>query len=522
MKKIFNYVMAFAAAATVFSACKPMDKTYSELGPIPPPTVKTVTPPTIASITLGATDYSKLSPAIGASTQDFFAGTAAAFANIPTILTAEFPAAVTGSQITVTYATSPVVPTLKLADSLNADVAHTLQTTPTNDYVFPAVAGTSITANNFSDFTATAVLNYLAYTYKTYQTPLQNNSIRVLTYVYFESGATPSSGTTVTNAFLFTTANGWQKIYCVSPAQYASVNRGTNNWFLASDVASSTTLPSYFNAFLKADASVMASIHVGDVINVSYKYLTTYQRVMPMAYDGTNFVVSNTTATNLFTLSNGIWTGQLDNTVNYTLAAGDYAKIGDNAATDPGVLAGATAIKNMVSNTDFTLNSATATSRWSDTQIANSLIFILKTNYTAPSANQKFLVTFKAYSQYTTETYTFIYDATKTAFVYQPASDPAKYTLTGDDYAAIGADNSTGATPAAMTNLGSFGDFSLSGASAWSQPQINAGIANVLKTRYGTTATAGQAVAVTYAYYSGSNQLTSLTFKFDGTKWATQ
>jgi len=70
-------------------------------------------------------------------------------------------------------------------------------------------------------------------------------------------------------------------------------------------------------------------------------------------------------------------------------------------------------------------------------------------------------------------------------------------------------------------NLNQYGDFSLSGATAWTQAQINAGIAAVLATRY-PTPTANQTVAVTYAIYSGGNTTTTGSFKYSGTTWTAQ
>jgi len=499
MKKIL-YFLAFGILA--LSACQKNQDLH------PTAVVKVVPVPTVASITLGATDYAHLSPSTPASTQQFFHGTTDAFANIPTILTQEYPTAADKSQITVTYATSPVVPAyFKPVDSLYSHDAYTLTAADYN--------------NSFNDFSAAQFTTWFNGKYNSVSAPPVDHQETVLTFTYYDGVSTY----TTTQSYVY--LNGaWVKAYVVTPAQYVSVNR-TSNYFGSAD-NNLVTLANYFNTFLKNDPTIVATAKVGDVQYVSYKYFVsaanTYERVLPMAFDGTNWVASNTIATNLFTLSGGVWTGQLDNTVYYTLVKADYTAVGAIAAAAP-ISAGATAITNMVNNADFTLNSATSTSRWSDAQIANGIILgVLTPKYapnaaTVPSANQKFVITFSGYSQYTSgETYTFIYNG---GFVYQPTPDNAKYTITGDDYATIAGDATTGATAAAMTNLLGFGDFSMTGASAWTKAQINAGIANVLKARY-TTATSGQTVVVSYAIYNGGNQITTTAFKYNGTAWISQ
>lgn len=493
MKKIYN-ILALSGLAVIaaLSSCRPLDKTFDGLGPKP---TATIVAPTIASITLAAADYAKLPPSNPANSQMFFHGTTDAFAGIPSILSKNYPTAGDKSQITVTYATSPAVPAyFKSADSTYTKITYTLTNA---DY-------TLLPGNTYLDFSASQILAWLPYKYPS---PVDHQQV-ILTFTYYD-GATY----TATQAFLY--FNGaWKKAYLVSPAQYASVNR-TSNAFVSADNDIPNILTSYFNTFLKTDPTIVATAKIGDVQYVSYKY-SSYQRVLPMAFDGTNWVSANTTATNLFTLTNGTWTGQLDNTVSYTLSTADYTTIAGVAANAP-ISASANAVTDLTSHKDFTLNGA---NRWTDLQIANGLIVILKANFAATAAvNQKFLVTFKSYSQYANETYTFNFDGTN--FVYVPVPDNSKYQLTGDDYDAVSKLTTTGATSAATGNLASYGNFSMSGGTAWTQGQINIGVAAVLKTRY-PNATANQIVAVTYAYYNGSNKLANAPFKFDGTNWVAQ
>lgn len=521
MKKVYN-ILTFLAAAALITACKPMSKTYDQLGDIPKPTAPVVVPPTIASVTLTAADYAKLPASNVASSQLFFHGTTDAFASIPTILSKNYPSVGNNSQINVTYSTSPAVPpALTLADNNNANVAITLQTTPTDDYKWtpaftytPAV-GTpySIAANNFDDLNAAGALNWLR---NKYRTLLPNNSLRVLTYLYFETNVTASTGNLTTDAFLYTTANDWQKIYRVNTAQYTSVNRGTNQAFLVADLPN---VPSYVNTFLKADPTVMLTAKVGDVVYVNYKLFvsttSSTQEVMPFAYDGVNWITATTatTLTNLFTYSNGVWTGQLDNTVYYTFGTADYTAVSNDGTLN----ATPAAVTNLKTNGNFQLNSLTA--RWTDVQIANGIINVLKALYPSPATNQKFLVTVKTYSQYASEVFNFTYDGAK--FNYNATPDNAKYQLTGDDYDNISKLTTTGASTSAMTNLQTFGDFSLSGATAWTDAQINIGIATTLKLRY-ANATANQSIVVTYIGYNGGNRSLTRTFKYDGANWVAQ
>jgi hypothetical protein len=401
MKRIY-YLMLFIAVATSFTACNPLDKTYKDLDQLPAPTNDQLKGPTplAVTITLTAPDYGFLTDY--AKTALSFKTLDDAKADVPTILAKKYPTAVDKSSAIVTYGVSPT--TITLADSLNATTAITLQTTPTNDYVFPAYNGAA--GNTFSDLSATAVINWLKYKY---QTPLPENSIRVLTYLYFESGKTPSSGTLTTDAFLFAGGN-WTKIYHVSPAQYATTNNGFNNWFVANDVPN---IPAYLNAYLKSDVSVMATAKYGDIKYVNYRYLTTYQKVMVLTFDGTNWVTTPIASAPLtFTKTAGVWIA--DNTVTYTLAAADYKYIGNN--TTAGSVAGRA---NIVQFPDFNVSATTDATYWSDVDIQGAIVTFLKYTYPTAVANQKFVITYLQYFKGVTSnvTKTFKFDGTNFVFV---------------------------------------------------------------------------------------------------------
>lgn len=503
MKKIYH-LLAFAALA--FSACQKEPRLNQIM--VKPP----ATPPTTASITLAASDYGLLPSSDPAQTNQFFGSLSAALNSVPTILNEEYSTAAEKSQITVTFQLEPTVPAaVTLIDSV---YSHTTYTLTSADYL-------KLPNNKYTDFTDAQIETWFPYAGNptnavgtSWGAPV-SPTLALPTFTYYANSTT----STQTFAYLYS-GTAWSKIYLITSAQYTALGKGgTANDFA---VADEPNLPGYFSALLNADPSVSGVAKVGTIEYVSYKLYAgstakTYQLVMPMVFDGTKWVNSQTTATAVFTKTNGVWVGTTDNTVNYTLTTANYTTIEAISG-----VASAAAIADLTSHGDFSIAAGTTTgdgSRWTDAQIANGIIAILKTLYTAPSANQKFNVTFKTYGGYSTEIETFNYDGTN--FVYLPTPSATKYTLTGDDYTTIANSTATGATSTAMQNLNQYGDFSTSGATAWTQAQINTGIAAVLKSRY-TTATANQIVTVTYAIYSGGNVITTTNFKFDGTNWTAQ
>jgi len=501
MKKIFNYLLTCVAIAVAFTSCRPLGKT--DLGPeykaVPP----VVVDPTVTTITLADDDYNFL-PAINpAQGTHLFANAGAAIDGIPFILDKKYPDAADKSQITVNYSLSPTIPPyFKPADSTYTHLTYTIQST---EYA---------PIDTHGDFSAPEVLTWLTTT--KYPSAL-DHQVSVLTFTYYDGAATPNT----TQAFVYVNS-AWQKGYLISAAQYGSVGRGTN--FVTAD-NSIPKLTSYFNAFLKADPTISIGAKVNDIQYVCYRYNSSL-RVLPLVFDGVNWIsVAKTTDPLVFGKANGQWNVVYDNSLSYTLSKADFTTIA--GITN---VASAGAVNNLTTHgyANFAIASASSTVsddgvRWTDAQIANGIIAILKAKYTdVASANQKFNVTYGVYGGYyavapaTTAYLTgqFIYNGTD--FVYQPVASQTKYTLTGDDITAI-ARATTGATDAAKTNLNQYGDFS----SAWSQDNIDAGINIVLKTRY-TTPTASQTIAVSYPIYSGSGITVTKSYKFDGTNWVRQ
>ncbi|MES2276775.1 MAG: hypothetical protein V4592_12185 [Bacteroidota bacterium] len=418
MKKIY-YLLAFVVAAATFSACKPLSKTYDKLGDVPGPAAPST------SITLVASDYKILNKGASANAAGYFKSSDTAKAQIPTILASKFPTLAEKSSVTVTYSAIPV--TLTLPDSTLATTTIALQVGPPSDYRWtPAFTynGLTIAVNNFDDLSASGAINWLRNKYKTqvtftpdpitYKASLPENSIRVLTYLYFESNVTASTGTLQTDAFIYTAANDWQKIYRVNNTQYASVNRGTNFAFVSADNAN---LPTYFSNFLKADAIVMATAKAGDIINVNFKYQSSatvsFQRVLPLTYNGTNWTTTPNPVTLNFVKTNGVWVA--DNTVNYKLTTSDYNSI----KTMPLTVNIQTALDNVANFGDYNVTvPVSPTTGWTDDQVNASLLIIMTKNFTKPELNQVYNITYVAFSGSTFNvTKKFIYNGT--TFVYQ-------------------------------------------------------------------------------------------------------
>lgn len=381
MKKIY-YFLAFIAVASAFGACNPLDKTYKELGPVPAPKATAAS----VTITLAAADYALLPATNYAKTSFSFKTQDDAKTGIPVILNSKYPTYGEKSSATVTYGSA--VPTIQPADSLFKDVAYTL-VNPT-DY-------TLIPGNTFIDFSAAQIITWLGLKYPN----AVPNQLAVLTFIYYESGSTA----TVTQSFLYLN-NVWQKLYTISAAQYTSIGKGgTSNDFSSSDAP---LLQNYLNAFLKADPAIMATAKFGDIKYVSYKYFVTsantFQRVMALEFDGTNWVNTSVPATLAFAKTNGTWVA--DNTVTYSLVAADYTTI----ANIPNASANAQAIDNLKQHGNFSLSGATA---WADAEINAGIVVVLKAKYPTAVKDQKFVITYSAYNGATISvTKTFVYDGT--------------------------------------------------------------------------------------------------------------
>nr|WP_162988845.1 hypothetical protein [Pedobacter schmidteae] len=353
MKKNILYLVAFISV--IFAACNPLK---DEINNLNPPAAKTL------AFTLTATDYGALPQSNYAQKGLYFATTDDAIASIPVILNSKYAQFGDGTKANIAYNSLPAQ--VKPADSVYANVQYTVTT---SDYADAAPVVGNGTFKTYSVAQATA---FLEWKYPKATSPV--NKIVLLTYQFFQSNATPSAGVTVTEAFLLS-ASGWQKMYLISPAQYATLGRGINNAFTSADVPN---FSSYFNALLKADPNVV-SPKAGDVRYVSYKYQQSstliYQRVFATIFDGTNWGIKSVPVAPLsFLKKKGAWI--LDPTVYYTLVVADFAVL----TTDEGKKIGSDAARaNAIRFASFDVTGGQ--NNWTESEIMNVLLLILKTKY---------------------------------------------------------------------------------------------------------------------------------------------
>lgn len=378
MKKIYYLLIL---AAITFASCQKQ--------PVIAPEAYTKA----MTFTLATSDY-QLLPATAYPYKSFsFKSNADANLYIPQILNLKEPQLGNGSTANITYTVAPAA--ITIADSLFNDVSYTVTTA---DYA-------AVTKGTFKDFSPAQTLSFLAYKYPA---PVANQ-LAVITYTDYESGITPSAGTLVTNSFLY--LNGaWQKIYQVSAAQYTSVNRGSFGNFIAADVPN---LASYFNTFLKADASIMDTVKANDVEYISYKYYlspTNYQKVLALTYDGSNWTTASTQATLSFLKNSGTWIA--DPTVHLTLSSADYTYIGSTSAGT------AAARANVAQYKDFNISATTDATYWSPTDLQNAFIALLNYKYPKPINGQIFNLTYAVYKFGVASNVTNTYTYNGTAFVF--------------------------------------------------------------------------------------------------------
>jgi hypothetical protein len=352
MKKIY-YLLALAVLA--FTACQKQ--------PYVVPTTSLVKTEKVAlTLTLAAADYQLLPSSAYPATSNNFNSVTDADNFIPQILAAKEPAYVAdGSTAVVTFTLAP--PSLKVADSVYSHLTYTLVNA---DYV----AGGS----NYGDFSATEVLNWLPIKYPN---PVANQ-LAIITYVLYTG-----VDNTVTNSFLY--LNGaWKQIYQVSNAQYAQVGDGKYDDFSSAEIGK---LPGYFNFFLKNDITIADTAKAGDVEYVSYQIYTgaTYQKVLALTYDGSNWGVISTQGTGNFLKTNGAWAAVLPKpTITHTLTAADITLIANSTVSTS---ANRT---NLGKYGDF--------SNWSPADLDAAMILVLTADYTSPQQNTNYNVIYLNYT----------------------------------------------------------------------------------------------------------------------------
>jgi hypothetical protein len=356
MKKIY-YLLAFAGLISTGCQKQPI---ISSAG-ISANEVKTL------NLTLASSDYSTLGSTIYASKTKNFNSDADAKMYIPTILNNEYPQLSNGSKANITFSEQPV-----LVDSVYKDQQYTLVTTPVNDYKL-------LPGNTFSDFSIAQALAWLPYKFPT---PAATQE-EILTFAYY------NGQTTATATFAFLYLNGtWRQAYLLTPAQYTAVGRPAYSEFTSADDAN---IPSFLNAILKADPSVMATAKAGSVQYVSFTYYNsakvTTQRVLAMGFDGTNWSPLATT-TLAFLKSGGTWIA--DPTVYYTLTKADTQLIGNPNGTNNTTIGTVAERANLYQYGDF--------SGWAKADLQKAIILVLTTDFPSPKVNINYVVIYLNYT----------------------------------------------------------------------------------------------------------------------------
>jgi len=362
MKKIY-YLLAFAGLLSAGCQKQPLISSAT----INASEVKTL------NLTLAASDYSTLGSTVYAYKTNNFNSTADAKQYIPTILNDEYPQLSNGSKANVTFSQNQQV---ALVDSVYKDQQYTLVTTPVNDYKL-------LPGNTFSDFSIAQVLAWLPYKFPT---PAATQE-EILTFAYYNGQATA----TATFAFLY--FNGtWRQAYLLTAAQYISVGHPAFSQFTSSDDAN---IPSYLNAILKADPSVMATAKVGSVEYVSFNYYNsakvTTQRVMTLTFDGANWTIQ-APATLAFLKSGGTWIA--DPTVYYTLTTADTQLI---AASSIGGTAFAATLTNLGKYGDFESTWTSLSTPTKNSYLDQAMILVLTHDFPTPKVNINYVVSYLNY-----------------------------------------------------------------------------------------------------------------------------
>lgn len=373
MKKIY-YLLAFVAV--LFASCDPLSKTYKHLDALPQGAGA------LLSVT-STTTYRSISDAN---------------ASIPALLTSKYPTATNSTPAAVKFSLSSSYSNIQSPDTLTTKVTSTLAT---SDYSFPASTlpgNIPVSGNSTAYLSADAAINYLNYKYPS---PVLYQMV-VLVYTFYDTSTFPNT----TDTFIYF-PGGWAKVYTLSNAQYASVNRGATNAFNATDNAA---LAGYFNAFLKADPLVMGAAKSGTVTYVSYR-IGTFTKIMILTYDGFSW---SQTLTLPFLRLNGVWVS--DPTVYITFPViknSTYAYLSNYPN-----IGSADARANVISFGDFSISGSSSTV-WNDADLTAALAAGLVDKIAKPVTGVPYTVTYYVYvsPSVVPRTKTFIYDGAN--FIYQ-------------------------------------------------------------------------------------------------------
>jgi hypothetical protein len=352
MKKIY-YLLVFIAFA--FTACQKEPALHSVM----PSEVQTLT------LTLQQSDYQLLPSTAYPSKTFTIDNDNDAEQYIPVILNSKYANLSNGSTAVVTYTKSALY-FKPAADSLFADVAYTLTTA---DYSL-------LPGNTFTDFSIAQALKWLPYKYPT---PVANQLV-LLTFTPFPATLTPP--------YSFMYLNGaWKQIYTITPAEYTAVGLGKFDQFTSSNDAK---LPSMLSALVKTDITIQDTVKAGDIEYISFDYFASnskaYQRVIPLQYDGNNYVAPKTSTGALnFVKKGGTWAFvQPLPVVAYTLLPADITLIANST------ISSSSNRSNLASYKDF--------SGWSAADLNAAMILVLTADFKTPQQNTNYQVTYLNYT----------------------------------------------------------------------------------------------------------------------------
>lgn len=353
MKKNILYILA--GIAVIFASCNPLKDEISKIKPAAPGTITVASTSSYSSVALANTGI-------------------AAFLNKTYSHLAE------GTKANVTYNAIPGQ--IKPADSIVlGNPTPFLYTVTDADYQ-------ATNGNSNKNFSTAKSLEFLT---KKYPAAVENQ-LSILTYTYYESGATTTAGVPAVDTFIF--LNGiWVKGYQLTQAQYIAAGKLTVFNFGSADEANLTGI---FNTLLKSDANVSGKARVGDIKYVSFNYFMslnkTAQRIKALIFDGANWGTKAIPSTALaFLKKKGTWIP--DPTVYYTLIKADFAVL-----TATGTGATDAAVINAKDNTSFDVSGGT--NNWTEEQMNKGLVMILNNKFKDAPVDETVLykITHRLYS----------------------------------------------------------------------------------------------------------------------------
>lgn len=373
MKKNILYILA--GIAVIFASCNPLKDEISKIKPAAPGTITVASTSSYSSVALANTGI-------------------AAFLNKTYSHLAE------GTKANVTYNAIPGQ--IKPADSIVlGNPTPFLYTVTDADYQ-------ATNGNSNKNFSTAKSLEFLT---KKYPAAVENQ-LSILTYTYFESGATTTLGVPAVDTFIF--LNGvWVKGYQLTQAQYVAAGKLTVFNFGSADEANLTGI---FNSLLKSDANVSGKARVGDVKYVSFNYFMsatkTAQRIKALIFDGSNWGTKAIPAAALaFLKKKGTWIP--DPTVYYTLIKADFTVLDKSGTgTDAGII-------NAMANTSFDITGGP--NNWTEDQILKALVVILNNKFKDAPVDETVLykITYRVYSG-SVSTKVKSFAKTSTGFVFVP------------------------------------------------------------------------------------------------------